>query len=230
MYTPGDAALSRMGPQDLHTAPSLEEIHPRLFAGPLLSLDWCRRLVDELSRLRAWSEAHGIPPVAPNSMNRYGVMLDDLGMGTAMGWLTRDVIRPLAASRYADLGGADLEDPHAFLVEYHDKGDVHLDFHVDDSEVTLNLCLGESFSGGELYFEGLRCDAHLQTACSPADSFTYEHVPGHALLHAGKHRHGAHPIRGGRRVNLIVWCRSPATRAGDPTHACPAWCAESRAR
>lgn len=38
-----------------------------------------------------------------------------------------------------------------------------VEFHVDDSEVTLNVCLGRQFSGGELYFRGLRCDKHLHT-------------------------------------------------------------------
>lgn len=36
-------------------------------------------------------------------------------------------------------------------------------FHVDDSEVTLNVCLSRQFSGGELFFRGMRCDKHLHT-------------------------------------------------------------------
>ena len=36
-------------------------------------------------------------------------------------------------------------------------------FHVDDSEVTLNVCLGKEFSGGELYFRGTRCEKHVNT-------------------------------------------------------------------
>lgn len=36
-------------------------------------------------------------------------------------------------------------------------------FHVDDSEVTLNVCLGKEFSGGELFFRGTRCDKHVNT-------------------------------------------------------------------
>lgn len=36
-------------------------------------------------------------------------------------------------------------------------------FHVDDSEVTLNVCLGKQFSGGELFFRGTRCDKHVNS-------------------------------------------------------------------
>lgn len=34
---------------------------------------------------------------------------------------------------------------------------------MDDSEVTLNVCLGNQFAGGELYFRGVRCDNHVNS-------------------------------------------------------------------
>ena len=232
-YRRADDALGELTDADLEPAAAdpagWEEVHPRLVTGRLLTRAWCDRLLAELDRLRAWCRAEDLPPTAPNSMNRYGLLLDDLGLGAAADRLTREVLRPLAATHFADLGGADLDDPHAFLVEYGEDADEHLDFHVDDSEVTLNLCLGSDFSGSELLFQGLRCPAHLQTPCSPADQYTHAHAPGVALLHAGKHRHEAVPITGGRRVNLIVWCRSPSLRAA-PRGGCPDWCRESRAR
>lgn len=40
-------------------------------------------------------------------------------------------------------------------------------FHVDDSEVTLNVCLGKQFSGGELFFRGVRCEKHVNTESQP---------------------------------------------------------------
>lgn len=36
-------------------------------------------------------------------------------------------------------------------VEYALDGDRNLDFHTDDSEVTFNICLGDSFSGLNSY-------------------------------------------------------------------------------
>jgi hypothetical protein len=36
------------------------------------------------------------------------------------------------------------------------------------------------------------------------EDFLIAHVPGRAILH----RHGAHPITGGERYNLILWCNS----------------------
>jgi hypothetical protein len=40
---------------------------------------------------------------------------------------------------------------------------IYVGFHVDDSEVTLNVCLGKQFSGGDLFFRGVRCDNHVHS-------------------------------------------------------------------
>lgn len=40
---------------------------------------------------------------------------------------------------------------------------IYLGFHVDDSEVTLNVCLGKQFTGGELFFRGVRCEKHVNS-------------------------------------------------------------------
>ncbi|KAG7032533.1 putative PKHD-type hydroxylase, partial [Cucurbita argyrosperma subsp. argyrosperma] len=106
-----------------------------------------------------------------------------------------------------EVGGGTLDSHHGFVVEYGIDRDVELGFHVDDSEVTLNVCLGKQFSGGELFFRGIRCDKHVNTETQSEEIFDYFHVPGHAVLHRGRHRHGARATTSGRRVNLLLWCR-----------------------
>lgn len=34
---------------------------------------------------------------------------------------------------------------------------------MDDSEITVNICLGINFEGGESYFRGIRCEKHVDT-------------------------------------------------------------------
>ena len=46
------------------------------------------------------------------------------------------------------MGGASLDSHHGFIVEYAVGKDASLDFHVDASDVTLNVCLGKEFTGG----------------------------------------------------------------------------------
>jgi len=40
-----------------------------------------------------------------------------------------------------------------FFVEYEkEKKDEELSYHMDESEITLNVCLGKKFTGGGLFF------------------------------------------------------------------------------
>jgi predicted 2-oxoglutarate/Fe(II)-dependent dioxygenase YbiX len=79
--------------------------------------------------------------------------------------------------------------------------------HVDDSEVTLNVCLGKEFQGGSLYFKGIK-----GTESEYKENIEYNHKVGKAVLHVGKHIHGANKIESGERVNLIIWCRASSMR------------------
>ena len=46
---------------------------------------------------------------------------------------------------------------------------------MDDSEVTLNVCLGKQFTGGDLFFRGVRCEKHVNGP-------TYRDVCSHLFI------------------------------------------------
>ena len=75
--------------------------------------------------------------------------------------------------------------------------------HTDDSEVTLNIGMGEAFDGGELAFWGLR---------NGKDEGNYvgdfHPIIGTALLHAGRHLHEVKDVTNGNRFAYIIWARS----------------------
>lgn len=203
----------------------VEPLGPRVHRLRVLRAEACARLSDEVQELERSCASRGIELARPNSMNEYGVILDDVGYGDMLQTLTTTYLRPLAAYLHPDLGGASLDAHHGFLVDYERGKDEDLGFHVDDSELTLNVCLENSASGSELYFRGARCMPHRQTRSLASEEFELTHEPGVAILHIGKERHGVHPLRRGRRRNLILWCRSTSYRAGLTSQApCPAWC------
>ena len=72
-----------------------------------------------------------------------------------------------------------------FLVEYELGKDSKLDVHVDDSEVTVNTCLGSQFEGGSLFFENIICDRHQQVPLQPDSLKEVSHIVGHAVVHTG---------------------------------------------
>ena len=83
-------------------------------------------------------------------MNNYGIIVNDIGLEPLIVALQRLVLLPLARELFSS--GGDRGDPatgfdstHAFVVKYRADEDSHLDVHTDDSDVTLNCCLGEAF-------------------------------------------------------------------------------------
>jgi hypothetical protein len=121
-------------------------------------------------------------------------------------------LQPLAWCCY----GEDRSNPfvwqHSFLVKYEIGKELRQHTHVDNSDLTVNICLGrEGFTGGGLFFYGMREEGTnppptWPTAEEPA-WWTYEHQVGKGIFHPGKQYHGAEELTGGERCNLIIWCR-----------------------
>lgn len=99
--------------------------------------------------------------------------------------------------------------------------ELKLKLHVDDSRLTVNLCLGcPGFNGSELYFTGSQKVRFPPVAALqrrlPAGSEVSEAravcVPGRALLHLGCHPHRTVPIKGGSRINWVLWMHEEGDR------------------
>lgn len=188
----------------------LEQVAPGIFQGRLLPEAWTGRLLEEVERWEAALLRGEVSGEPPNSMHRYGVPLEQMGLASLGGLL---LARGLAARmERAFPGTGPLTDSHAFIVRYGAGGDDGLDLHVDDSDVTLSLCLGGRFEGSGLQFEGVRCGLHLDYPARPEEISIVPHRPGEGVLHLGKRRHRVLPITAGSRVGLILWARRPGSR------------------
>ena len=96
------------------------------------------------------------------------------------------------------------------MVEYKAGHDLGLDMHTDDSDVTLNVCLGREFTGAGLIFCGsMGQPNHRQF------STQYRHKRGCAVIHLGTKRHGADDITSGERNSLIIWNHNYQYRGTD---------------
>ena len=203
-FAPSFAAAFAHGPPTAAAVRALvEEVSPGVFAFDFLSPSFCERLLCELEHY----ESSGLPVVRPNSMNRYGVVLNSIGMEKTIDALQRHYVRALAAALFP-VEGEHVDHHHAFMVQYKHGEDLGLDMHTDACDVTLNVCLGKEFTGAGLTFCGLRGGGRERTF-----SYRHQHVKGRAIMHAGHHRHGADDILGGERYNLILWNKSSTFRA-----------------
>ncbi|GAM20380.1 hypothetical protein SAMD00019534_035550, partial [Acytostelium subglobosum LB1] len=160
--------------------------------------DFCLKLLNEIDNFRN----SGLPTARPNSMNNYGVILDEIGFTSFFTQFRDQYLRPFTSVLYPRYNGAELDSHHAFIVQYKIDKDKELGFHYDESDVTLNLCLGRQFTGGSLYFRGI-----LDQPDTHQEYFEFQHKPGTALLHVGSHRHGANGLTSGERSNLIMWLK-----------------------
>ncbi|XP_075033795.1 2-oxoglutarate and iron-dependent oxygenase domain-containing protein 2 isoform X1 [Mixophyes fleayi] len=176
----------------------------RIYRLPVFVSRFCNDLVEELENF----ERSHLTKGRPNTMNNYGILLNELGLDDSFITPLREkYLRPLLSLLYPDWGGNCLDSHKAFVVQYSLHKDLDLSCHYDNSEVTLNVSLGKEFTEGNLYFSDMRE--------VPSNERTYtevEHIIGQGILHRGQHVHGALPITSGERWNLIIWMRSSAVR------------------
>ncbi|KAG7222159.1 hypothetical protein INR49_016731 [Caranx melampygus] len=182
----------------------LEEAAPRVYRFSVFEKSFCEELVEELEHF----EKSSAPKGRPNTMNHYGVLLNELGFDEGFFTPLREqYLHPLTSLLYPDCGGHCLDSHKAFVVKYDMNEDLDLSYHYDNAEVTLNVSLGKDFTEGNLYFGDMRQVPLSDTECSEV-----EHRVTEGLLHRGQHMHGALPISSGQRWNLIIWMRASQER------------------
>lgn len=181
-----------------------EEAAPRVYRFPVFQRSFCEELMEELEHF----EQSSAPKGRPNTMNHYGILLNELGFDEGFITPLRErYLHPITSLLYPDCGGRCLDSHKAFVVKYDMNEDLDLSYHYDNAEVTLNVSLGKEFTDGNLYFGDMRQVPMFETACTEV-----EHRIGEGLLHRGQHMHGALPISFGQRWNLIVWMRASQER------------------
>lgn len=178
------------------------EAVPGVYKLPMFTPKFCQLLLEEYRH----HDASGIPLRRPNGMNRFGAILDELGLEPSLRFLSRRYLRPLGQLLYPWLiAEGDADEHYGFLVRYKPGEDVSLAEHADASVLTLNANLCGGFTGGSLAFRGTRwVDAKPQQVPQSFLHFS-SFQPGEAILHLGGQYHSALPIESGERANLIVW-------------------------
>lgn len=189
---------------DVRTA--LLEEAPGVYSFPLFTEEFCDILLAEVEHAQSTSREE---LERPNGMNRYGIVLNQLGLEPLITALQQEYLLPLQGGLFPE-EGSEADDHHCFIVRYKAGEDVGLDMHEDDADVTLNVCLGKEFEAATLSFCGLAADLDHRKL-----KHTYQHQKGRAVVHLGRHRHGADNIASGERVNFILWSTSSKYRASE---------------
>ena len=84
---------------------------------------------------------------------------------------------------------------------------------MDDSDLTVNVCLGLDFEGSDLEFvSGVGDDGCVRP--EGLALHTYAHEPGRVVFHSGGVPHGVSWLRSGSRYSLILLCSDAETADG----------------
>ncbi|KAG8184682.1 hypothetical protein JTE90_013075 [Oedothorax gibbosus] len=176
----------------------------QLYGFPIFAEEFCCLILKELDH---YAESD-LPKGKPNSMNKYGVLIDEIGFQENFSNVLRTkYLDPLSALLFPEWRGERLDSHKIFSVSYKMGQDLDLDYHYDNSEVTLNICLGKSFKGSELYFGDTKAVPIFDSSC-----VMVPHKVGYGIFHRGQQLHGALPLISGERHNLIIWLRSSSVR------------------
>lgn len=181
-----------------------------VYSFPLFTDEFCAMLLEELDHFLEVAAARDDLVIRrPNSMNNYGVIINEIGLEHAIDTLQVLVMQPVAALLFPVEGGR-FDGHHSFLVQYEaaPDRDTHLDMHTDDSDVTFNVCLGKVFEGAGLTFCGI-----IGTPGHRLHAMQFMHELGRCVVHLGNQRHGADVITEGERANLILWNHNADYRA-----------------
>lgn len=83
------------------------------------------------------------------------VLLAELSLDSVLDVLRENYLNHVASLLYPEWVGVGLDSNRAFTVKYMLDGDTELSCHFDNAEVTLNVCLGRQFTGGDLLVGGM---------------------------------------------------------------------------
>ena len=115
----------------------VEESSPGIYSFDLFSPIFCQMMTEEIHNF----ESSSLPRRRPNTMNNYGLIINEIGLEPLMTQLLNTIIAPMCAALYpTERIVQELDHHHTFVVEYKkDGGDRGLDMHHDSSEATLNV-------------------------------------------------------------------------------------------
>ena len=181
-----------------------------IFSCEILTDDFCE---DVLERVRFFdSQRNAGAHVSANSMHRNAILTSEIGIEPLVGSLVDLIVRDMSPKILPDRLRLPIDNIHSYIVRYNNSSDQELEFHVDDSFLTLNICLNEGFVGSELIFEGERCPTHVDTVSKAQERLCLQHKKGAMVIHSGKNRHSVNCIASGERCNLIIWCQNDSER------------------
>lgn len=174
---------------------------PGVFVVPIFTREFTTKIIKELNHY----EASGIPIRRPNSMNRHGMILSQIGFENLLKKLSSNIFQPLARLLFSEfVSSLDLMEHYSFIVRYKPGMDRNLTSHTDHSSITFNVCLENTMDEKVLYFNKRVHSNVDQRIARDQPTLVSLSSPGLALIHLGQHEHGVLRVHG-ERTQMVLW-------------------------
>eukprot|EP00698_Gefionella_okellyi_P025047 TRINITY_DN904_c0_g1_i1.p1 TRINITY_DN904_c0_g1~~TRINITY_DN904_c0_g1_i1.p1 ORF type:complete len:322 (-),score=34.04 TRINITY_DN904_c0_g1_i1:854-1819(-) len=181
---------------------------PGVWSGRLFDPSYCQRLIERcISATLLYQDLAPLLSIKGLPIDKV-LTASESFMGPLTDILNRCFVEKLHPSMHLEL-------QTAYVICYTEKGDREHPAHQDASDLTLNVCLGQQFTGGRLKFAANPAamvqvrgepDSKLDMKFMPELAFhTVDHEVGRCHIHSGAHIHGATVLESGSRYNLICW-------------------------
>ena len=187
----------------------LDEEFYDVYSFPILSRTFCIKLK---AAIKSLIDQSGKKDTLLEDFGRRPVDLDSAGFAWVNNLMFHLVVRPLSRELFGKTESFnDLDWRQGYIAGYsHSPSELkgaqrhRLVPHTDDSEVTMNIGMGDDdFKGGDLTFWNLR-------GTREEGNYVGDFHPqmGHAMLHSGRHLHEVKEVTSGDRFAMIIWARS----------------------
>jgi hypothetical protein len=111
-------------------------------------------IIEETEHFLDYAALHEVDVHRPNSMNKYGLVLNQMGMKDLLTDFQQKFLHLISRALFP-VEASHFTSHHSFVISYSLDTDRALDMHTDDADVTWNICLGkEGFEGSGLTFCG----------------------------------------------------------------------------
>lgn len=166
-------------------ASDIIECYGGVFKFPLLAPSFCDKLVEEIDHYMSWTGDSGV-----------ALRLSKMGISEPVELLVKEYLGPSVISTLVpELRGQSFDVLPKVMV-YRPKRNEDWFIHCDGDLATLNICIGNNFSGAELR-------VYEQDEEGPFVDHTHREQ-GHAIIHRGDVLHAVTPLKGGTRYTLII--------------------------
>lgn len=180
----------------------LDTIGTEIYTIKALKPQFCAQMVQELDNFNNSI----LQRSRPNTMNSSGLIVEEFGLLDFVNQMISELLSPISKVLFPEWYGSGIDSHKSFSLMYALGKDTELAYHYDNAEITFNFCLGNKFSGAEVYF------THMTGEEDEEEYWEADHVPGVVMFHRARHLHGTLPLLSGSRYNLLTWLRSSSVR------------------